>query len=146
MSSKPRALATGPADVLVGAAKLSIDRPHAVPGERRDLPIRESCDLEREQLALAWAQLGHARKRGARCLLALTGAVQILDQLGPREHAGASGDASIESIVAPLNIGEPIGLMDRDRAEPSEELRVTLGLAAEKLRPRKRAGVIDQRV
>lgn len=65
----------------MGAAELSVDSGRC-PRWPPDLPIGEPRDLEREQPALAQAQLGDASERGARLQLALKGPTQVLGQLG----------------------------------------------------------------
>ena len=49
----------------------------------------------------------------------------------------------LQASVAPIDVGQPVGLVDRDAAQPRER-GAPFGLGAEQRHPRRLAGVFDQ--
>lgn len=128
----------------VRAAKLAIDGAHAVAGHDGRLGIRQASELQREQPSLTRRELGHARKRQARVEMPLDARAAIGDDLGAADRA-IDRRERIEPCVTALNARQPVRLVDRDGAQPTEH-PVTVGLAAQQDQPRRLASVFDELV
>ena len=128
----------------VRAAKLAIDGAHAVAGHDGRLGIGQAGELQREQPSLTRRELGHARKRQARVEMPLDARAAIGDHLGAADRA-IDRRERVEPCVTALNARQPVRLVDRDDAQPTEHA-VTVGLAAQQDQPRRLASVFDELV